>query len=83
MDDAAKRKYKQGDFVVNIGTCVSAGTFNEIEKLTRALGTTKADVIRQLVLRGLAEYGCEVKSTTDSAVPPTDLIPSYDYDAHN
>ncbi len=82
MDDVAKRKYKQRDFVVNIGTCVSAGTFDELEKLTSALGTTRADVIRQLVLSGLAKYACEVKSTTDSAVPPTDLIPSSDYDAH-
>lgn len=50
-----KRKYR-GEFGVNISTSVPPRTFDEIESIMKALGVTKAEVVRQLVLRGLAEY---------------------------
>lgn len=56
MDNASNRKYRGREFGVNIGTCVSAETFHQIEKLIGVIGPTKADVVRRLLLRGLVEY---------------------------
>ena len=50
-----RRKYR-AEFGVNIGASVSPETFDEIEKLVKKFGIPKAQVIRRLVLRGLAEY---------------------------
>ncbi len=56
MKNAEKRKYKGGDFGVNVGANVAPETFNEIENLAKALGKTRAGVVRLLLSRGLAEY---------------------------
>ena len=56
MESAEKRKYKGGDFGVNVGAKVPPATFNEIEGLAKAMGKTRAGVIRLLLSRGLAEY---------------------------
>ena len=56
METAEKRKYKGGDFRVNVGAKVPPATFNEIEELAKALGKTRAGVVRLLLRRGLAEY---------------------------
>ena len=56
MKTAEKRKYKGGDFGVNVGAKVPPATFNEIENLAKALGKTRAGVVRLLLSRGLAEY---------------------------
>lgn len=56
MKNAEKRKYKGGDFGVNVGANVPPETFNEIENLAKALGKTRAGVVRLLLSRGLAEY---------------------------
>lgn len=50
-----RRKYR-AEFGVNIGTSVSPETFEEIEKLSKKFGIPKAQIVRRLVLRGLAEY---------------------------
>ena len=56
METAEKRKYKRGDFGVSVGAKVPPATFNEIEDLAKALGKTRAGVVRLLLSRGLAEY---------------------------
>ena len=56
METSEKRKYKSGDFGVNVVAKVAPATFNEIEDLAKALGTTRAGVVRLLLRRGLAEY---------------------------
>lgn len=50
-----RRKYR-AEFGINIGTSVSPDTFDEIEKLVNEFGIPKAQVLRRLILRGLAEY---------------------------
>jgi hypothetical protein len=56
METAEKRKYKRGDFGVNVGANVPPATFNEIENLAKALGKTRAGMVRLLLRRGLDEY---------------------------
>ena len=56
METAEKRKYKGGDFGVSVGAKVPPTTFHEIEDLAKALGETRAGVVRLLLHRGLAEY---------------------------
>ena len=53
--NSKRRKYR-AEFGVNIGSSVSPETFEEIEKLSRKFGIPKAQVVRRLILRGLAEY---------------------------
>lgn len=55
MEDAKRRKHRSGDYAVNVSTSISQNAFDEIEELSRLLGTTKADVVRRLILRGLVE----------------------------
>lgn len=54
--NSEKRKYRGAEFGVNIGFSVSSGTFSEIEGLAKEFGVTKSEVVRRLVVRGLAEY---------------------------
>jgi hypothetical protein len=63
---ADKRKYKGGDFGVNVGAKVPPETFNEIETLAKALGKTRAEVLRVLLDRGLAAYHSDEKLSTQS-----------------
>ncbi len=42
MKNAEKRKYKVGDFGVNVGAKVPPSTFDEIEDLAKSLGKTRA-----------------------------------------
>ena len=51
-----RRRYRSAEFGVNIATSVSPGTFDEIESLTKEFRVTKSEVVRRLVLRGLADY---------------------------
>ena len=51
-----KRRYRSKEFGVNVATSVSPGTFSEIEHLSKEFRVTKSEVLRRLVLRGLAEY---------------------------
>lgn len=51
-----RRKYRGPEFGVNIGTSVSPKTFDRIENLTNEYGLKKAEIVRRLILRGLAEY---------------------------
>lgn len=51
-----RRKYRGAEFGVNIGTSVSPKTFYQIENLTKEFGVKKAEIVRRLILRGLAEY---------------------------
>jgi hypothetical protein len=53
--NSKRRKYR-AEFGVNIGSRISPETFEEIEKLSRKFGIPKAQVVRRLMLRGLAEY---------------------------
>ena len=55
MGSAEKRSYKGRKFGVNIATSVSPKVFYEIESLGQQLGVKKAEVVRRLVVRGLAE----------------------------
>ncbi len=67
-ETAEKRKYKGGDFGVNVGAKVPPATFNEIENLAKALGKTRAGVVRLLLSRGLAEYHRdEIGAANDAA----------------
>jgi hypothetical protein len=74
---AEKRKYKGGDFGVNVGAKVPSATFNEIENLARALGKTRADMVRLLLSRGIAEYHRDEKlsgAANDAAGRAPDLL---------
>jgi hypothetical protein len=77
MKNAAKRKYKGGDFGVNVGAKVPPATFNEIEHLARALGKTRADVVRLLLSRGLAEYHRDEKLSAQPTMPLAELGAGY------
>ncbi|MDQ3175518.1 MAG: hypothetical protein M3Q91_17720 [Acidobacteriota bacterium] len=61
MKTAEKRKYKGGDFGVNVGAKVPPATFNEIEDL--------AGVVRLLLSRGLAEYQRDEKLSARPTTP--------------
>jgi hypothetical protein len=54
--DTQKRRYRSAEFGVHIATTVSQKTFSEIEGLSKEFGVTKSEVLRRLVLCGLAEY---------------------------
>ena len=69
METAEKRKYKGGDFGVNVGTKVPPATFNEIEDLAKALGKTRAGMVRLLLRRGLAEYRRDETLTEQPTMP--------------
>ncbi|HYJ89643.1 MAG TPA: hypothetical protein VEW46_26510 [Pyrinomonadaceae bacterium] len=69
METAEKRKYKRGDFGVNVGAKVPPATFNEIEDLAKALGQTRAGVVRLLLRRGLAEYRRNETLTAQPTMP--------------
>ena len=56
MDRKKKRKYRSGEFAVNVATSVAPDAYREIEKLTKLLGTTKSEVVRRLILEGLSQY---------------------------
>lgn len=64
-----RRKYRGAEFGVNIATSVSPEAFYEIENLTKEFGVTKAQIVRRLVLRGLAEYRRDGKLPESAAVP--------------
>jgi hypothetical protein len=63
-----KRRYRSAEFGVNIATSVSPGTFSEIEGPAKEFGVTKSEVLRRLVLRGLAEYHRDGKLPAHAAV---------------
>lgn len=69
MKTVEKRKYKDGDFGVNVGAKVPPATFNEIENLAEALGKTRAGVVRLLLSRGLAEYYRDKKLSEQPTMP--------------
>jgi hypothetical protein len=69
METAEKRRYKGGDFGVNVGAKVPPATFSEIENLAKALGKTRAGVVRMLLSRGLAEYRRDETQTTQPTMP--------------
>ena len=69
IETADKRKYKGGDFGINVGTKVPPATFYEIEDLARALGKTRAGVVRLLLRRGLAEYQRDETLTARPTMP--------------
>ncbi len=71
METTERRKYK-GDFGVNVGAKVPPATFSEIENLARALGTTRAGVVRMLLSRGLADYRRDETQTTRPSMPLTE-----------
>lgn len=70
MKTAEKRKYKGGDSGVNVGAKVPPATFNEIENLAKALGKTRAGVVRLLLSRGLAEYHRDEKLSAQPTMLP-------------
>jgi len=72
MEIAGKRKYK-GEFGVNVGAKVPPATFNEIEKLAKALGKTRAGIVRLLLHRGLAEYQRDQALMAQPRMPVVDL----------
>jgi len=80
METAEKRKYKGGGFGVNVGAKVPPATFNEIEDLARALGKTRAGVVRLLLRRGLAEYRRETLTAqpTLQTAEPRGPVPTLD-----
>ena len=53
--NSKKRRYR-AEFGVNIGVSVSPETSDQIETLSKKFGIPKAQVVRLLILRGLAEY---------------------------
>ena len=65
MESKGKRKYRGGEFGVNIATSVPPNVFCEIEKLTKVLAITKSEVVRRLVLVGLNQYRRDGKLETD------------------
>ena len=69
MKTAEKRKHKRGDFGVNVGAKVPPATFSEIEDLAKALGKTRAGVVRLLLSRGLAEYHRNEKLSAQPTTP--------------
>lgn len=72
METGEKRKYKRGDFGVNVGATVAPTTFCEIEDLAKTLGKTRAGVVRLLLSRGLAEYRRDETLTAQSTIPMTE-----------
>ena len=67
------RKYK-GDFGVSVGAKVPPTAFSEIESLAKALGETRAGVVRLLLLRGLAEYHRDGSLNVPQTGSPEGLI---------
>ncbi len=51
-----KRRHRSAEFGVNVATSVCPKIFSEIEGLSKEFGVTKSEVLRRLLLRGLAEY---------------------------
>jgi len=72
MEIAEKRKYK-GEFGVNVGTKVPPATFNEIENLAKALGKTRAGIVRLLLHRGRAEYQRDQSLTPQPRIPLAEM----------
>lgn len=66
VDRKKKRKYRGGEFVVNVASNVPPDAYQEIEKLMKLLGTTKSEVVRLLILEGLTQYRRNGKLETDS-----------------
>ncbi len=56
MNGTTKREYKGTDFRVCIGTTFPNATFCEIERLASEFGLRNTQVVRDLVVRGLAAY---------------------------
>ncbi|HLE63355.1 MAG TPA: hypothetical protein VI750_09455 [Pyrinomonadaceae bacterium] len=77
MKTAEKRKYKGGDFGVNVGAKVPPATFNEIENLAKALGKTRAGVVRLLLSRGLAEYQRDEKLSAEPTMQRAEFRAGY------
>lgn len=77
MKTEEKRKYRGPDFGVNVGASVSPATFSEIEGLAKAFGTTKSRVVRELLVRGLAEYHRDGKLIAQRTMPPDEQATTY------
>jgi hypothetical protein len=73
LETAEKREYKRGDFGVNVAAKVPSATFNEIEDLAKALGKTRAAVVRLLLRRGLDEYRRDEALTAQPTMPLAEL----------
>ena len=56
MNEITKREYKGTNFSLCIGTTFPNATFCEIERLAKELGVRNTQVVRDLVIRGLAAY---------------------------
>lgn len=56
MSEARKRKSKGPNFNVYVAVCFPNETFCEIERLGQQMGLAKAQLVRELFLRGLAAY---------------------------
>ena len=77
METTEKRKYKGGDFGVSVGAKVPPATFKEIEDLAKALGKTRAGVVRLLLSRGFAEYHRDEKLSAQPTMPLAELGAGY------
>jgi hypothetical protein len=56
MSEARKRKSKGPSFNVYVAVCFPNETFCEIEHLGQENGLAKAQLVRELFMRGLAAY---------------------------
>ena len=56
MSESRKRKNKGPNFNVYVAVSFPNETFCEIEHLVRQVGLAKAQLVRELFLRGLAAY---------------------------
>jgi len=77
MKTVEKRKYKGSDFGVIVGAKVPPATFNDIEDLAKALGKSRAGVVRLLLSRGLAEYHRDEKLSAQPTMPPAEPRAGY------
>ncbi len=82
METAEKREYKRGDFGVNVGAKVPPATFNEIEDLARALGKTRAEMVRLLLRRGLDEYRCDETLKAQQSMALAEPVGGSDFGDH-
>ena len=68
-ENRGQTEVQGGDFGVNVGTKVTSATLNEIEDLAKAMGKTRAAVVRLLLSRGLAEYRRDETPTAQPTMP--------------
>lgn len=82
MRTSDKRKYRAGEFGVNVGTNLDVSIFNELEEIARKFGTSRSHVLRELFNRGLAEYRRDGKLRATLTIEHDQAVISHYADIH-